>query len=52
VVVDLLAPFRQQIGAQQLYFVVDGHWTPAGHAQAHRLLREKLAARRNEGRLK
>ncbi len=44
--VDLLPVFRRAVaqGADQLYFRVDGHWTPAGH----RLAAEAIYARVGE----
>lgn len=41
--IDLLPPLRRaQPGGVPLYFIEDGHWTPAGHAIAAATLAEQL----------
>lgn len=40
---DLTAPFR--VAAEPLYYPLDGHFNPAGHAQAAKLLGEFLLSR-------
>lgn len=39
--IDLQAPFREH-SAEALYFPRDGHWTPAGHELAARILAARL----------
>ena len=40
--IDLLPDFRQAGAQQVLYFPHDGHWNPAGHALAGKLIRADL----------
>jgi lysophospholipase L1-like esterase len=48
--VDLLPAFRASPEREALYFEIDGHWTPAGHAlAAETLLPELRAWRQAEG---
>lgn len=40
--VDLFPVFSREIQHQALYFPIDSHWTPAGHALAARAIEQKL----------